>query len=136
MKSTNYHNAFIEVAEDCPVQTAEIPPQRGDKLSVANYQFDMIHNTPYQYTSDEIIFKIHVIRKETPKNFLNEEKENFFSKGQPCFRASTLAKRYGWGFHYNEEGKVAIYPVESQEYQQFLNDETLEHRKAMRSKRK
>jgi len=136
MHTTNYQNAFIEVAEDCKLESAEIPPEKGDKKTIANYQFDMIYNAPYEYTSDEILFKIHAIRKEIPSHFLAEERENFFSKGQACFRASTLAKRYGWGFHFDNDKKVAIYPMESAEYQQFKMDEQLEHRKAMRSKRK
>jgi hypothetical protein len=136
MHTTNYKNAFIEVAEDCKLEVAEIPPQKGEKKTVANYQFEMIYNEPYQFTSDEVIFKIHAIRKEISSAFLEEAREQFFSKGQPCFRASILAKRYGWGFHFDENQKVAIYPMESEEYQGFVNDADLEHRKAMRSKRK
>ena len=34
MKSTNYYDAFIEVAEDCPVEAAEVPAQRGEGKSV------------------------------------------------------------------------------------------------------
>jgi len=33
--STNYQNTFIEVAEDCPINTGNEPPTRGDKKSVA-----------------------------------------------------------------------------------------------------
>lgn len=136
MHTTNYQNAFIEVAEDCKLEMGEVPPQKGEKKTVANYQFEMIYNEPYQFTSDDVIFKIHAIRKEISSIFLEEERQKFFSKGQPCFRASALAKRYGWGFHFDENEKVAIYPMESEEYQQFVNDGKLEHRKAMRSKRK
>lgn len=136
MHTTNYKNAFIEIAEDCNLEMAEIPPQKGEKKTVANYQFDLIYNAPYEFTSDEILFKIHVIRKEISATFLEEERKKFFSKGQPCFRASVLAKRYGWGFHFDNNQKVAIYPMESSAYQRFINDENLEHRKAMRSKRK
>ncbi|WP_262888194.1 DUF6157 family protein [Chryseobacterium gallinarum] len=53
-----------------------------------------------------------------------------------CLRSSPLAKRYGFGFHHNSEGKVALFPVESKEYQQFLNDNSVKKTKAMRSKRK
>lgn len=35
MKTTNYYNTFIEVAEDCPVDQAKIPPLHGDKKTVA-----------------------------------------------------------------------------------------------------
>ena len=59
--------------------------------------------------------------------------EQFFSKGQPCFRASTLTKRYGWGVHLNEEGKMAIYSAGSAEYEKFAKDKTLKVIKAMKS---
>ena len=136
MKTTNYQNTFIEVAEDCTAKMAQIPPQKGNKKTIANYQFELLYDNPYQFTSDDVIFKIHAIRQEIPTVFIEAERQKFFSKGQACFRASPLAKRYGWGFHFNKDKKVAIYPVESEEYQQFANSSSLEHTKAMRSKKK
>ena len=62
MHSTNYFNSFIEIAEDCPTTTGEIPPIKGDKKSVANLQFEMIYNHPYEYTSDDILFTVHATR--------------------------------------------------------------------------
>lgn len=136
MHSTNYFNTFIKIAEDSPVQEGQIPPQKGDKKSIANFQFDMLYENPYHYTSDEIIFEILSIRKGFLKADLEVEREAFFSKGQPCFRTSPLGKRYGWGIHYNEEGKMAIFAADSEEYEKFLNDTSLNHTQAMRSKRK
>ena len=54
MTTTNYINTFIEIAEDSATQTAEIPPQKGDKQTAANMQFDMIMANPYHYTSDDV----------------------------------------------------------------------------------
>jgi Family of unknown function (DUF6157) len=34
MHTTNYINTFIEIAEDCPVQSAEIPQQKDDEKTV------------------------------------------------------------------------------------------------------
>ena len=134
MHTTNYLNTFIEIAEDSPTQSAEIPPQKGEKLSVANMQFDMIMANPYRYTSDDVLFHVYAAKNNRTDN-LEYEREQFFSKGQPCFRASPLTKRYGWGLHNNEEGKIALYPAESIEYQQFVKDNGLKKVKAMRSKR-
>jgi hypothetical protein len=134
MHTTNYENAFIEVAEDCPVQSAEIPPQKGDAKTVANFQFEMIAENPYQYTSDEVIFKGFAFKNNLTSN-LDQERELFFSKGQACLRASPLPKRYGWGVHHDAAGKVAIYPMESEEYQTFIQDSGVKKYKAMRSKR-
>ncbi len=134
MHTTNYYNAFIELADDCPISNAEVPPLKGEAQSIANLQFDMIMHNPYKYTSDEVIFEIFALRKGIT-NQKDEERAAFFSKGQACLRTSPLAKRYAWGIHHNAEGKVALYPAESVEYQQFASDKTLQHTKAMKSKR-
>lgn len=133
--STNYENTFIEIAEDCPVSTGEMPPIKGDKKSVANIQFDMLYDSPYQHSSDDIFFQVYALRKALLFADLEAERANFFSKGQPCFRASPLTKRYGWGIHSDEKGKVAMYAVESEEYKKFVSDGAVTKVKAMRSKR-
>jgi hypothetical protein len=133
MHTTNYYDTFIEIAEDSPISTAVVPPQKGEDKTVANLQFDMIMHNPYKYTSDEVIFGIYALRNGIPNN--ESERAAFFSKGQACLRASPLTKRYGWGVHHNAEGKVALYPAESEAYQKFAADAALKHTKAMRSKR-
>lgn len=134
MHSTNYYDTFIEVADDCPVIKAEIPPEKSIKTA-ANLQFEMVKGHPYHYTSDEVFFKVFAMKREIGEAQMTTENENFFSKGQPCFRSSPLPKRYGWGVHSNAEGKVALYAMESEEYKKLSKDKTLEHLKAMRSKR-
>ena len=136
MKTTNYINTFIEVAEDCPIQKAEIPPQKGEEKTAANIQFEMIAHNPYKYTSDDVLFQVYAEKNGVKGAKLKEEREKFFSKGQACLRSSPLTKRYGWGVHNNEEGKVAIFPMESTEYKKFLKHADLKKVKAMRSKRK
>jgi hypothetical protein len=135
MHTTNYHNAFIEVAEDCPATAAEIPPQKDEK-TVAALQFEMLIDHPYKYTSDDVIFRSFALKnKISGKAAMDEAREKFFSKGQACFRASPLTKRYGWGVHSDAKGRIAIYPMESAEYKKLSKDKSLEHFKAMRSKR-
>ncbi|WP_417431632.1 DUF6157 family protein [Halpernia sp.] len=132
--TTNYKNTFIEVAEDCPVSIAEIPPIKRNK-TLANMQYELISENPYQFTSDEIMLHCYILKNNIPKNEREQVKKDFFSKGQACFRSSALAKRYGFGIHNNSEKKVAIFPVESENYKILLEDETLTKIKAMRSKR-
>ena len=136
MHSTNYFNTFIEIAEDCPVDQGEMPTIKGDKQTVASLQFDMLYHNPYKYTSDEVLFGVFALRKEFTKGELDDERERYFSKGQPCFRASPLTKQYGWGVHSNAEGKIAMFGAETKEYQQFVADDSIKKWKAMRSKRK
>lgn len=134
--STNYYNTFIEVAEDCKATKGEVPPTKGTKRTVANLQFDMLVEHPYTFTSDDVLFGVFAIRKEFEKEEIDYEREQYFSKGKPCFRASPLTKVYGWGIHSNDEGKIAIYGVESVEYKKFISDDSVRKVKAMRSKRK
>lgn len=133
--TTNYINGFIEIADDCPVKTGEMPPVKGDKRTVANYQFDMLYDHPYKYTSDDLLFTIHALRNDIPKNQWKEARAEFFSKGQPCLRASPLTKRYGWGIHSDKDGKIAMYGSETAEYKKLLKDKTLQVVKAMKSSR-
>ncbi len=135
MKSTNYFNTLIEIAEDCPATAGEAPPIKGDKRSVANLEFEMLHGHPYEFTSDDVLFAVHATRKGIPEEDLVEARENFFSKGQPCLRAAPLTKRYGWGIHSDEAGKVAMFGMESLEYQRLVADESVIKTKAMRSRR-
>jgi len=134
MKTTNYYNTFIAVAEDCPAALAEVPPKK-QQPTVADLQFEMIASAPYRYTSDDVIFQVYAMKQEIQKSELKVAREQFFSKGQACLRSSPLSKRYGWGIHCNEEGRVALYAIESQEYQHLLKDKNLKQVKAMRSKR-
>ena len=135
MHTTNYANTFIEIADDSPTAIGEVPPLKGDNKSVANLQFDMLIEHPYRYSSDDVLFAVHAMRKEVSHSELDAEREAFFSKGQACFRASPLTKRYGWGVHNDANGKIAMYAADSPEYQQFLADASIAKVKAMRSKR-
>ena len=135
LHTTNYFNTLIEPAEDCPVSTSQIPYHRGDKKSIALYQLEMMQAHPYQFTSDDLIFEIYAIRKMIPEDQWEEERKKFFSKGQPCLRTSPLAKRYGWGIHCDNQGKLAVYPMESPEYKALAEDPDVFKKKAMKSSR-
>ncbi|MFZ1749659.1 MAG: DUF6157 family protein [Saprospiraceae bacterium] len=136
MFTTNYFNTFIEIAPDCRANKGEVPQQKGDKKTVANLQFDMIYENPYRYTSDEVLFGVFVLRKEFDAAEIILQKEIYFSKGQPCLRASPLTKSYGWGVHCDTEGKIAIYGAETSEYASFIADNSIKKFKAMRSSKK
>lgn len=136
LHTTNYKDTLIEIAEDCPTNKGTIPPLRGDKKSVANLQFELLSENPYQYTSDDIFFHVFATRKEIQPKDIDAQRAVFFSKGQPCFRASPLTKRYGWGVHSNNDGKIALYGAESNQYKALLENEEVRKLKAMRSKRK
>jgi Family of unknown function (DUF6157) len=93
----------------------------------------MVSKNPYKYNSDDVLFQVFAVRNDLTKAEYKEAREHFFSKGQPCFRASPLTKRYGWGVHNNKDGKIAIFAIDSAEYAKFLKDKTLKVVKAMKS---
>lgn len=125
--STNYTNTFIAVAEDCRASVGEAPPDKEPK-SLARAQYELLIGQPYQFTSDDVLYETQA----KPRGLSREE---FFSKGQPCLRAAALGKRYGWGSHHYEEGKVALYGVGSPEYERLAKDPHLKQLKAMRGSR-
>ena len=133
--STNYYNSFIAVAEDSKVDKAVIPPSKKEGKSLALLQYEKVINAPYCYTSDEVLFDAHACKKDISPDEYEAEREKYFSKGQPCFRASPLTKQYGWGVHSDSEGKVALYAMESAEYEAFTKDSRLKQYRAMRTKR-
>ncbi len=135
MHSITYYNTFIEIAADSPSDKGEMPPLKGEKKTIANLQFEMLYENPYKYTSDDVLFGVFATRQNFEKHELDEQREHFFSKGRPCFRASPLTKKYGWGVHADEEGKIAIYGAETKEYKDFVADGSIKKVRAMRSKR-
>jgi len=130
--STNYFDTFIEVADDTKADCGTMPPVK-DKKTVAEMQHDLISTNPYKYTSDDIFFQVFAERNDLTKAEHKQAREQFFSKGQPCFRASPLTKTYGFGVHSNSEGKVALFGMETEKYQQFLADTKIKKVKAMKS---
>lgn len=135
MKTTNYYNTFITIAEDSLAVIGEVPPVKDNDKSVATLEYEMLSNHPYTHTSDEVLFKVYAVKHDVSPQQYESERQKYFSKGQPCFRSSPLSKRYGWGVHYDSKGKMALYGVDSAEYERFSVDKSLTHLKAMRSKR-
>lgn len=130
--TTNFFDTFIIVAEDTKVNCGTKPPAK-DKKTVAEMQYEMIAKNPYKYTSDDILFQVFAHRNELTKAEYQQAREQFFSKGQPCFRASPLTKTYGFGIHSDNNGRVALYGMETDEYQKFLADSNVKKVKAMKS---
>jgi hypothetical protein len=135
----NPANQFIEIAPDCETGAAIVPQDKGDKRSIASIEYELLSSMPYQYTLAELKFATYLLHKQIPpaefKAHQQQLRDEFFTKAYACMRASPLTKKYGWGAHYDEQGRIAIYPVEGKEYQQFVNDKDLKKFSAMRSKR-
>ncbi len=133
--TTNYFDTFIEVAEDTKADCGTIPPAK-DKKTVAEIQYGLIAKNPYKYTSDDIFFQVFADRNDLTQASYQEAREQFFSKGQPCFRASPLTKTYGFGIHSASTGKVAIIGMETDNYQKLVADTKIKKVKAMKSSKR
>jgi len=130
--TTNYFDTFIEVAEDTKTNCGTPPPAK-NKKTVAEMQYELLVNNPYKFTSDDIFFQVFADRNDLTQSEYKQARQQFYSKGQPCFRASPLTKIYGFGIHNDNNGKVALYGVETEEYQKFLADTKIKKVKAMKS---
>ena len=133
--SETYTNTFIQVATDCPAVGPVVPKPKGDKKTVAQLEHEMLWEHPYEVTQDELLFAVHMAHKGIPPEREDEARKEYFRVPHACLRASPLAKTYGWGFHFDAAGKVALVPYGSEEYRKFAADEGLQQVFAMRSKR-
>ena len=137
MSGANYYSTFIGVADDCGAGVGTEPPVKA-KPTAARLQFEMVMESPYEFTSEDVIFAASGAGQavaDLPIKARNEAQAAFFAKNQACLRASPLPKQYGWGVHSDSEGRVAIVSAGSAEYQRFANDPDTKQLKALRSKR-
>lgn len=133
----NYYSTFIQIADDSPTQVGIVPvTKEGKSKAIHAIQYELISEAPYQYTQDDINFMVYAIRNGTDVKSA-EERDSFLQKSRPCLRSSALGKKYGWGFHFDGQGKITIYSRESEPYANFLVNQPIELKliKALRNKR-
>ena len=131
----NYYDTLIQVADDCPATKGQVPAARGGKKTKALVEYELLVNSPYAYTEEDIAFEVYAELHAIPKGSRPRERETFLSKGHPHLRVSPLAKRYGWGIHNDADGKVALVAIDSSEYQRLMKDPLTTKVKAFRSSR-
>jgi len=121
----NYYDTFITVSRDCPAERGIIPPEKKNGRSKPGIEYDLIYNHPYTYTQEDILYETYIRHKGFTEEELSlrgmELRSAFFAKPTACMRASMLPKKYGWGLHFDAEGKVALVARESAEYDSFMN---------------
>ena len=135
----NYINTFIAVSPDTKAKVGSVPLARGGKRSIAQIEYELIASHPYELNQEEVQFSVHVERTGVKPAQLKAKRSelwsDFFSKPTACMRTSPLARSYGWGLHFDREGKVALVPMESPKYQKLSRSPSIEQTRAMRSKR-
>jgi hypothetical protein len=109
---------LILVAEYCPVSKSQIPPFENDRKSIARIGYEILIEEPYKYTESEFFHELHFVRRNRP-DLINKTYN---------IKLSLLVTMYGWGVHSNKQGKLALIPMESDEYKllktmhQFANE--------------
>lgn len=134
MHTTNYRDTFIGVAPDTRAAAASEPAPR-DPPTIAQLHYELIAEHPYAYTSDDVVFETFARRAGIAADEREAARADFFSQGRPCLRSSPLGKTLGWGTHHDAEGRVALVPVESEEYARLSADPGLTQTRAMRTSR-
>lgn len=130
--ATGYVNAFITLAPDCPTTAGTVPRQA---TSIAGLEHALLIEAPYRYTGEGLILAVHRRHKDIGDADLEAFRAALFAKPHPCMRASMLPKRWGWGVHYDEQGCIALYGAETEEYRRFAAREDLRVMAAVRSRR-
>ena len=135
----NYYGTFIRVAPDCPVKTSVVPVAKGERAAIPVLEYSLLSSDSYVYTQEELLFLVHVRRQGIPQSALESKYgelwDDFFSRSRACLRCSPLPKRYGWGIHFDGDGKIAIVPMESEEYRRLEANKNLTQLAAMRNRR-
>ncbi|BCU76201.1 DUF6157 family protein [Luteolibacter sp. LG18] len=131
----SYTNTFVRIAADCPESHAIEPPARGKTVPVHTIQLGLLRDAPYHYTHEALVVESELRRDPEEKETRAEIVKRVRSKPIPCLRCSSLAKRYGWGFHFDAEGKIAVVPAGSPEYLALEKRQDLQQVPAMRNKK-
>ena len=130
--TTDYFSTFITASPDTAA-TEGVAPAKPE--TIAGLQYTLLSQQPYARTSDELLFEIHCQRSGIVGNDKAAAWDAFLAKSKACLRASPLVKQHGWGLHFDDDGKVALFGVESLEYRAFAQGDDVKVIPGMRSSR-
>jgi len=129
-------NTFVTIAPDSTAVRAGFRP--ATRPTLHEIQHRLLTERPYHYTHETLCVAVRLVREGRADADADERaalQAEMFRKGQPCLRASALTKSYGYGAHYDPEGRIALYPVDSDEYRDFAADPSIQNTPAMRSRK-
>ncbi|RCX20511.1 hypothetical protein DFP94_103242 [Fontibacillus phaseoli] len=121
----SYKNTFILVSPDCPAVKGIVPVSTKGNMPVHLIQYELLTEHPYSYDYPELLLETHIRHKQISAEELSrrgqEIRDELFAKKHACLRASALPKKFGWGVHYDDDGRIAIYAMDSPEYKSFAD---------------
>ncbi|WP_196258691.1 DUF6157 family protein [Pelagibacterium limicola] len=132
MHTTNYTQTFITASPDTTVNFGKVPEKPG---SIAQLQYALLSERPYEMTSDDLLFEVYAQRNGIDEAKRDEARAAFFSKPQACLRASPLVKQFGWGLHHDAEGRVAMVGVDTDAYREMTHRHDIKCVPGIRTKR-
>lgn len=122
-----YHDTFITVAPDCPVAEAVVPERYRGRPTVATIQHELLADAAYELRQSDVLFLTHVRKRGVDLGTDPEDgaslRAALFATPQACLRASPLPKRYGWGLHFDADGRAALYGLGTPAYARFAAGE-------------
>ncbi|MEK7949631.1 DUF6157 family protein [Luteolibacter soli] len=130
-----FRNTFVRIAADCPESAGIEPASRGGKKPVHLIQLELLRSAPHHFTHESLVVESELLREPPTGETRAEILSRIRSKPLPCLRCSPLAKRYGWGFHFDDDGKIGVHSAGSASYAKLAADSRLDQVLAMRNKR-
>jgi Family of unknown function (DUF6157) len=120
----NYFDTLIAVADDSPVSSGVEPRKGGER--VARVQYELLAGRPYELTQEDVLFESWLARQDLVDHLSEHQREclreDFLAKPQASLRSSPLPRCYGWGLLFDSQGRVALCPMESEEYRRLTDD--------------
>ncbi len=87
----NYYNTFITIAPDCPAARAAVPPDKKGGKTKPGIEYELVANSPYMYTQEELLYEVHVRHKGISAEELEaggtQLRDEFFQKPTACLRS-------------------------------------------------
>lgn len=133
-----YIDTFISVAEDCKATTGQAPPSRPGQPTVAAIQYAMLSAQPGRWDQEDVLLASAPGvrgRDDIPAGELARLRNEYFAQPRACLRASPLPKTYGWGLHYDGQGRITLHGVDTTGYERWAQDASVQPLRAMRSSR-
>lgn len=113
-------NTLITVAETSS-QVSVVPESKTGKPTVATTLYKVLKKHPYKFKQYDLFYEVHINQLKKDSSLKLETYK---------LQRSTLCSLLGWGIHGNEEGKLALIPVESAGYKSLLEDPEIKKKNA------
>ena len=113
-------NALITVAESS-AKTSIIPTSKSKKETVKEVVYRVLNENPYKYKQNDLFYEVHINQMKKDKTLKLEKYK---------LQRSELCSLLGWGIHGDEEGRLALVPIESSEYKSLLANPSITKKKA------